>query len=143
MLTDKDKYGEGENSYLAAGELSGITMLVDRFYSNMDSFSEAETIRKMHPRNLSESRKKLSYFLCGWLGGWLGGPKLFSKNYGGINIPDFHKHFAIGSAERDAWLFCMQAAIAMQPYQASFKEYLFTQLKVPAERVKLANIGKG
>ena len=43
--------------YHAAGELAGITRLVDDFYVNMDTFPEAETIRKMHPQDLAESRK--------------------------------------------------------------------------------------
>ena len=35
--------------YSAAGELAGITSLVDVFYSNMDTFPEARVTRKMHP----------------------------------------------------------------------------------------------
>jgi len=132
MQHNEHGYGVGANSYHAAGGLVGITSLVDDFFSNMDAFPEAEKIRKMHPQDLSESRKKLTYFLCGWLGG----PRLYSEHYGGINIPEVHKHLAIGAAERDAWLLCMQKAIDAQQYQDSFKEYLFTQLKIPAERIR-------
>jgi len=132
----KDKiYGTGDSSYKAAGELSGVTQLVDTFYANMDTFPEAKTIRNMHPQDLSESRKKLSYFLCGWLGG----PKLFSENYGAISIPGFHKPFAIGEAERDAWLLCMKKAIISQPYEETFKTYLYQQISIPAERVRAAS----
>ena len=98
----------------------------------MDSLPEAATIRNMHPKDLSKARQKLSYFLSGWLGG----PKLFSEHFGGINIPDFHKHFPINQAESEAWLLCMQQAIALQPYEQSFKDYLLTELRVPAERIK-------
>jgi hemoglobin len=122
----------------AAGELAGITKLVDDFYVNMDTLPEAETIRNMHPEDLAESRKKLTYFLCGWLGG----PKLFSEHYGPISIPGFHKQFPIGSEERDAWLLCMQRAIAVQPFDDSFKEYLLAALSVPAERVRQVNAGE-
>ena len=45
------------NPYHAAGELAGISSLVDAFYANMDSFPEARVIRKMHPDDLTESRK--------------------------------------------------------------------------------------
>ena len=124
--------------YQEAGELPGITRLVDVFYVNMDTLPEAATIRKMHPQDLTESRKKLTYFLCGWLGG----PKLFSQHYGPISIPGFHKQFPIGYEERDAWLFCMQRAIAVQPYSDAFREYLLAALSVPAERVRQVNAGE-
>ena len=109
------------DSYRAAGELAGITSLVDAFYSNMDDFPEARVIRSMHPEDLTESRKKLTYFLCGLLGG----PRLYIEHYGGINLPEFHGQFQIGTDERDAWMFCMQHAIAAQPYEASFEELEF------------------
>jgi hemoglobin len=62
-------YVNDMNPYRAAGELAGITSLVDAFYSNMDGFPEASVIRNMHPEDLTESRKKLTYCLCGVLGG--------------------------------------------------------------------------
>jgi hemoglobin len=128
-------YVNGANLYLAAGELVGITSLVDDFYSNMDTFPEARVIRNMHPEDLTESRKKLTYFLCGLLGG----PRLYIEHYGGVNLPEFHRQFPIGTDERDAWLFCMERAISVQPYEASFKEYLLARLRIPAERIRLFN----
>ena len=128
-------YGNGMNAYHAAGELAGITSLVDAFYANMDTFPEARVIRNMHPEDLTEPRKKLTYFLCGVLGG----PPLFIEHYGGINLPDFHRQFPIRMDERDAWMFCMQHAIAVQPYEASFKEFLVARLSIPAERIRMVN----
>ena len=124
--------------YQAAGELAGITRLVDEFYVNMDILPEAETIRHMHPDDLTESRKKLTYFLCGWLGG----PKQFQQHYGPISIPGFHKKFPIGYEERDAWLLCMQRALAAQPYSNELKDYLLAALSIPAERVRAVNAGE-
>ena len=128
-------YGNDMDPYRAAGELAGLTSLVDAFYANMDTFPEARVIRNMHPDDLTESRKKLTYFLCGVLGG----PRLYIDHYGGINLPDFHRQFPIGTGERDAWMFCMQQAIAVQPYEASFKEFLVARLSIPAERIRMAN----
>ena len=132
-----NEYGDGNgvNLYRAAGELAGITSLVDAFYAHMDDFPEARVIRNMHPEDLTESRNKLTYFLCGVLGG----PRLYIDQYGGINLPDFHRKFPIGAEERDAWMLCMQHAIAAQPYEASFKEYLLARLSIPAERIRLFN----
>jgi hemoglobin len=101
----------------------------------MDTFPEARVIRSMHPEDLTESRKKLTYFLCGVLGG----PSLYIEHYGGINLPDFHSKFLIGTGERDAWMLCMQHAIAVQPYEVSFKEYLLARLWIPAERIRMFN----
>ena len=128
-------YGSDMDLYRAAGELAGLTSLVDAFYANMNTFPEARVIRNMHPEDLTESRKKLTYFLCGVLGG----PSLYLEHYGGVNLPDFHRQFPIGTGERDAWMFCMQRAISVQPYEASFKEYLLARLSIPAERIRLFN----
>lgn len=131
-MNNKYGYGIGDNSFQAAGELAGVTKLVDDFYSNMNTFSQAEKIRNMHPEDLTESRRKLTYFLCGWLGG----PRLFAEHYGPINIPKFHQHLDIHYSERDAWLLCMEKAINSQPYEQTFKEYLLEQLKIPAEKIR-------
>jgi hemoglobin len=138
MQPNEQGDGIGTTPYREAGELAGITRLVDAFYVNMDTLPEAEIIRKMHPQDLAESRKKLTYFLCGWLGG----PRLYQEHYGPISIPGFHKQFPIGSDERDAWLLCMERAIAVQSYDVPFKEYLLAALSVPAERVRQVNSGE-
>lgn len=129
------EYGLGENSYRMAGELGGIIKLVDDFYNNMSSFTESKKIRDMHPNDLSESRKKLAYFLSGWLGG----PLLYAENYGSISIPQAHRHLSVGREESQAWLLCMQNAVDIQPYEAAFKIYLMEQLRVPAERIRMVS----
>ena len=138
MAADEQDNNTQTTPYQEAGELEGITRLVDEFYANMDILPEAGIIRTMHPEDLTESRKKLTYFLCGWLGG----PRLFQQHYGPISIPGFHKQFPIGYEERDAWLLCMQRAITVQPYNPQFKDYLFAALNIPAERVREVNTGE-
>ncbi len=132
MQLNKDNYGVTDSSCQAAGGLAGLTTLVEDFYDNMDRIPGAQKIRKMHGKDLEPVRKKLVYFLSGWLGG----PRLYSETYGGISIPQAHQRFRIGGDERDAWLFCTKLAIDNQPYTDSFKEYLLAQLRIPAERVK-------
>jgi hemoglobin len=109
--------------------------LVDEFYNNMELLPQAQKIRAMHSSDLSLSRKKLAYFLSGWLGG----PKLYAEHYGSINIPDAHKHLSVGVEESEAWLLCMQKAIDNQPYDDDFKAYLLAQLRVPAERIRMVS----
>ena len=125
------RYGEGDTSYRAAGERAGITCLVDAFYRIMDELPEAQIIRRMHARDLTLSRDKLALFLCGWMNG----PSLYTAKYGPIRIPSAHEHLRIGPRERDAWLRCMELAIAEQDYAADFAAYLLRELRVPAERV--------
>lgn len=128
-------YGVADASFQAAGGAAGIKKLVDRFYDLMATLPEAETIRAMHPEDLTVSRDKLFCFLCGWLGG----EKLYAKKYGPIMIPAAHAHINIGKQERDAWLRCMSLAVDEQSYAADFKVYLMEQLFVPAERCRIAS----
>lgn len=126
-------YGAGDASYRAAGGRDGLTRLVDAFYRIMETLPEAQRIRNMHPRDLAESRDKLTRFLCGWLNG----PKLYSEKYGAIKLPVAHEHLRIGADERDAWLRCMELALAEQDYAPDFKHYLLRELNVPAERIRV------
>ena len=127
------KYGIEDSSYKAAGELSGLTKLVNSFYDFMEVLPQAKVIRSLHQNDLTQARQKLTYFLSGWLGG----PKLYSQHYGSISIPSAHKHLPIGHEEMEAWILCMQKAVDEQPYEESFKIYLIEQLRVPAERIKV------
>jgi hemoglobin len=122
-------YGDGDFSFQTAGGVEGIRTLVDAFYDAMETLPEAAVIRAMHKADLAGSRHKLALFLCGWLGG----PRLYREQYGPIVIPSAHRHLDIGVAERDAWLLCMQTALAQQPYPQDFKTYLLAQLYRPAE----------
>jgi hemoglobin len=124
-------YGDGDASFLAAGGQEGIQRLVEDFYAEMRRRPEAARILRLHPKDLSISIDKLARFLCGWMGG----PNRFREKYGPIVIPLAHRHLPIGPAERDAWLGCMEAAIAAQPCAEDFKVYLLAQLRIPAERV--------
>jgi len=128
------EYGEGSASYDAAGGLSGLQQLVKYFYDVMCRKPDYAVIRDMHPKDLTVSEDKLVCFLSGWLGG----ERLFAKKFGSISIPQVHAHLVIYEKERDMWLNCMQEALAKQPYSDDFKVYLLTQLKVPAERIRMA-----
>lgn len=130
-MTNIPLYGFSDNSFQAAGGTEGIRKLVDDFYLEMDALPEAAIIRKMHKPDLGVSRDKLTLFLCGWMGG----PRLYHDKYGSINIPKSHAHLPIGEAERDAWLLCMERAIAKQNYLPEFSVYLLDQLSIPAERI--------
>lgn len=132
MLEENRKYGMGDCSYKAAGELAGLTILVDKFYYFMDTLPEAKHIRSMHSEDLKVTKQKLVYFLSGWMGG----PKLYAEHFKAMPIPSSHKHMPIGIDEGDAWLLCMQKAVDEQPYEPLFKQYVMQQLRVPVERIQ-------
>lgn len=126
-------YGIGDSTWRAAGELEGVTRLVNRFYDLMDSLPEAEALRAMHSRDLTESRKKLIFFLSGWMGG----PKLFAEHYGPISIPKAHDHLPIDEAGKNAWLLCMDRSLRELEYPEDFRRYLMQKLAIPAESIRL------
>ena len=103
--------------YQEAGERAGITRLVDEFYINMDACLRLKPSEACIPQDLTESRKKLTYFLCGWLGG----PGYFSNIMGRSAFRDSTNSFPLDIEERDAWLLCMQRALAVQPYTTNSK----------------------
>ncbi len=131
-------FGVGDASFRAAGGLEGLTRLVDAFYVHMGALPEAARIRAMHPDDLAGSRRKLTLFLSGWLGG----PKLYTQEFGPISIPGAHAGFAIDEAERDAWMACMREAVAEQPWDLAFREYFLSAIAVPAERVRVASVAR-
>lgn len=102
----------------------------------MDTLSEAKVIRAMHPPDLAESRKINILSLLA------GRSEALQQHYGPISIPGAHKRFPIGYEERDAWLLCMQRALAVQPYSNELKDYLLAALSIPAERVRQVNAGE-
>ncbi len=91
---------------LIGGDTS-VRALIDRFYDLMDTAPEYYVIRKLHPADLSGSHDKLYLFLSGWLGG----PPLYADKYGHPMLRARHLPFAIGVAERDAWIACMRQAL--------------------------------
>lgn len=131
-MNEKMVFGHQDHSYQSAGGETGLMKLSKDFYGFMDSLPAAKVIRAMHPSDLTLSIEKLALFLCGWLGG----PRLFQNKFGPIHIPQRHSHLKISATEKEAWLLCMQKALENQPYDESFKDYLITQLQVPAARIQ-------
>jgi hemoglobin len=101
------------------GGEAGVRQLVDAFYDRMEFEPEFAGIRVLHPGTLDGSRDKLFWFLCGWMGG----PNHYVERFGHPRLRARHLPFAIGSAERDAWMACMKRAIedcAIAPLQSAW-----------------------
>nr|WP_206362974.1 group II truncated hemoglobin [Stenotrophobium rhamnosiphilum] len=93
--------------YEALGGEAAIRKLVDRFYDLMATQPEFVAIRILHPPDMSGSRDKLFWFLCGWMGG----PNHFIERFGHPRLRARHLPFSIGIVERDQWLACMFMAM--------------------------------
>lgn len=112
MLDKIEEVGSSKSSFfeLLGGENGGtenIRALVETFYDIMDSDPKAETIRKLHPADLTSAREKLFMFLTGWTGG----PQLYIERYGHPKLRQRHMPFSIGESERDQWMYCMITAM--------------------------------
>lgn len=115
--------------YELLGGEKGLRSLVDRFYDIMDSSPEAARIRAFHAKSLKQSREKLFMFLSGWSGG----PQLYVQKYGHPRLRMRHMPFAIGSVERDQWLWCMHKALDESHLDPRVVEFLKTRFAEVAD----------
>ncbi len=95
------------NAFAALGGEGALRHVVDRFYDLMDLEPGFAALRALHPTTLDGSRDKLFWFLSGWLGG----PSHYEERFGHPRLRARHLPYAIGMAERDAWLQCMRQAM--------------------------------
>lgn len=91
----------------AVGGEPGVRALVESFYDLMDLEPGYAPLRELHPGDLTGSRDKLHWYLCGWLGG----PQHYVERFGHPRLRARHLPFAIGIRERDLWLACMRASM--------------------------------
>ncbi len=115
----------------ALGE-QGIRDLTNAFYDAMDSLPEAAGIRAMHAADLTPMKERLAEYLTGWMGG----PPIYAQKYGSVCMTSPHKPYAIGSAERDQWLSCMNHALNAINADDELQQMLKEPLRQIADMVK-------
>lgn len=106
--------------YDQLGGAEGLRALVDRFYSLMDTLQTAQTIRAMHPEDLTSSADKLFDFLSGWTGG----PQLFMKKHGHPMLRARHLPYAIDTEAARQWMVCMIKALDERVEDEELRENL-------------------
>jgi hemoglobin len=121
-----------QTPYERIGGEAGVRALVSRFYQLMDELPEAYGIRRLHPPDLAGSEEKLFMFLSGWLGG----PPLFASRYGHPRLRARHLPFAIGRAERDQWLLCMNQALEEQVADPALRAPLYKAIADLADHMR-------
>ena len=91
--------------YELAGGEPAFRLLVQRFYARV---AGDPVLRRVYPdEDLSGATERLTLFLIQY---W-GGPSTYSEQRGHPRLRMRHQPFAIGRAERDAWLEHMTAAV--------------------------------
>lgn len=89
----------------AAGGEATFKLLVERFYARV---ADDPLLRPVYPdEDLSSATERLTLFLIQY---W-GGPSTYNERRGHPRLRLRHQPFAIGQAERDAWLGHMTAAV--------------------------------
>ncbi len=95
----------GVTVFEAVGGAETFKVLVERFYAGVAS---DPVLRAVYPEeDLSAAAERLTLFLIQY---W-GGPDDYSARRGHPRLRLRHQPFAIGQAERDAWLRHMTAAV--------------------------------
>ena len=103
--------------YQAVGGMAYFVGLVDRFY---DAVEHDPSIRPLYPADLTDARRHTALFLAQY---W-GGPPIYNAERGHPRLRMRHQPFAIGQAERDAWLGHMLDAVRAAPVQPEVESLL-------------------
>ena len=113
--------------YEAVGGEPTFRRLVARFYEGV---ATDPVLRPLYPEpELAAAEERLRLFLIQY---W-GGPTTYSDNRGHPRLRMRHAPFAIGPAERDAWLRHMTGAVSSLELEPQLEAQLMTYLRGAAE----------
>jgi hemoglobin len=109
-----------QSIYETVGGQETFDRLVDDFYARVEADA---VLRPIYPDSLDAARQKLALFLAQFFGG----PDVYSRRRGHPRLRARHLEFAIGRAERDAWLGHMLAALdatgIREPARTQMRDY--------------------
>ncbi len=112
--------------YHAVGGEQAFSRLVRRFYAEVEA---DPVLRAVYPsRDLGPAQEHLKLFLIQY---W-GGPTTYNERRGHPRLRMRHAHFAIGEAERDAWLRHMRTALDELALDPAHDEQLWSYLVMAA-----------
>jgi hemoglobin len=123
--------------YEAVGGEETFTKLVDRFYAEVENDPQ---LRAVYPsKDLGPAREHLRLFLMQY---W-GGPSTYNDLRGHPRLRMRHVRFAIGAAERDAWLRHMRTAMDELALESSYDEQLWQYLVMAAHSLVNTEVPTG
>jgi hemoglobin len=116
--------------YDAAGGMPFFESLVGRFYEGV---ANDPVLRPLYPEaDLAGATRRLTLFLAQY---W-GGPRTYDQERGHPRLRMRHFPFAIGPAERDAWLRHMREAIASTAPPPAVATRLLAYVDMAAEAMR-------
>lgn len=121
--------------YERFGGRLAVAALVDAFYGAMDTRPDAAVIRAMHDTDLGATKRVLVSYLCEWMGG----PADYSAERGKPALRRRHMPFVIDDAARDAWMACMQDALAATCPDGALRQELLAAFARVAQAVTNAH----
>jgi hemoglobin len=116
--------------YDVAGGMPFFEALVGRFYAGVAT--DPVLARVYPPDDLEGARHRLTLFLAQY---W-GGPRTYDAERGHPRLRMRHMPFAIGPAERDAWLRLMREAIAWSDPPRGVADRLLAYVDMAAEAMR-------
>jgi hemoglobin len=127
-LPDSDE--RADTFYAAVGGEGTFRKLIDAFYAGV---AEDPVLRPLYPADdLSAAADRLRMFLIQY---W-GGPGTYSEQRGHPRLRMRHAPFAIGVAQRDAWLARMRAALDSLDLAAAHERVLWDYLTSAADSLR-------
>jgi hemoglobin len=93
------------------GAPEAFAELVDAFYEGVMAHPKLAPMYPSDEDGLAEARENLALFLIQYFGG----PAVYAMKRGHPRLRMRHAPYAIGAAERDAWLECMDKALLAVP----------------------------
>ena len=98
-----------KSPYQMIGGEAGVERLVKVFYDIVENDPAGASLMARHNQGHGLAHACGAQFEC--LSGCLGGPQLYLERHRHSNVRRMHAHLAIGTAERDSWLHCMDQAL--------------------------------
>jgi hemoglobin len=127
-LPDGDE--RSDTFYAAVGGEDTFRRLVAAFYAGV---AEDEVLRPLYPEgDLGPAEERLRMFLIQY---W-GGPGTYSQERGHPRLRMRHAPFAIGVAQRDAWLGRMRTALDSLDLAPAYEQTLWEYLSSAADSLR-------
>lgn len=114
--------------YEAIGGENKIDELVEAFYKRVAKHPDLIPI---FPDDLTEVARKQKQFLTQFFGG----PPLYIQEHGHPMMRKRHLRFPITPTRRNAWLSCMEAALAEANIEEPFRSAMFERLTLTANHM--------
>lgn len=114
--------------YEAIGGFDTIDRLVTAFYKRVGKHPDLIPI---FPDDLTETARKQRLFLTQFFGG----PKWYTEDRGHPMLRRRHLPFEITPTRKDAWLECMEAALAEAEIEEPYRSVMFEKLTMTAHHM--------